>query len=120
MEERVGAFIDAFLKQRVELADFAFSPLALGDVRRNATDRIWLTGTVAQQKFCRDNPPLSLSRRHGFLKLDRYAGLNHLPIIRAYRLSDIMRMDIEVGFSADLIALHPMAAFLFSSNQHGT
>jgi hypothetical protein len=29
-----------FFKQRVELTDFAFTPLALGDVRRDATERI--------------------------------------------------------------------------------
>src|SRR5260370_30563954 len=116
MEERVGAFIDACLKQRVELSDFAFSPPALGDVRRNATDRIRLTGTVAQQKFCRDNPPLFLSRRHGFLKLDRYAGLNHLPIIRLYDFGDVTRVNVIVGFPADLVTLNMESAFIFAVN----
>ena len=79
--------------------------MPVGDVRRDAADCIGFTGVVAQQKFYRNQPSLPLSRGHGFLKLDGYAGFNHLPVIRAHRLGDILRKNIEVGLAADLVAL---------------
>jgi len=75
---------------------------------------------VAQQKFCRNIQSLPFTRRYSFFKLDRYAGFNHLPVVRAYCFGNIMGENIEIGFPADLVALDAMAALVFPVNQHIT
>ena len=63
---------------------------------------------------------LPLSRRYGFLELDGRAAFDHLPIVRPHSLGNIMRMNIEVGFTADLVARNKMAPFIFAINQYIT
>ena len=57
---------------------------------------------------------------HGFLKLDRLAGFDHPPVVRAHRFGDPRRMKFEVGFAADLVALNLMEAFKFAVDQEVT
>jgi len=58
---------------------------------------------------------MSLALRHwySFLKLDGRARFDHMPIVRPYRFGNIMRMDVKVGFAADLVTLNTKSAFKF-------
>src|SRR5258705_7168768 len=88
-----------------------FHPFQFRDVRRDATNRVWLARTITEQKFCRDVHTFALKRGHGLLKLDRLAGFNHPSVVRAHRFGDHRRMNLKVGFAADLVALNLMEAF---------
>jgi hypothetical protein len=46
--------------------------------------------------------------------LDGRARFDHMPIVRPYRFGNIMRMNVKVGFPADFVTLHLMAAFIFA------
>src|SRR6516162_1407767 len=82
------AFCDASLKRCVELADFVLCPLALGDVRRDATHRIRLSGAVAQQKFRNDIQPFALIRGYCLFKLNRFTRIDYSPVVCAQRFGD--------------------------------
>ncbi len=53
-------------------------------------------------------------------RMKGYAGFDHLPVARSRHLSELGRMNVEVGFAPDLIALHLKAAFVFAVNQDVT
>ena len=94
--------------------------LRLGDVGRDATNRVWLPYAVAQKKFCRDIHPFAPIRGHGFFELDRHASFDYLPVIVTNRFGNLWRMNIEVGFAADLVASNTMATLIFAVNQKVT
>ncbi len=91
--------------------------LRVGDVGRDATNRVWLPGAVAQKKFRRDVHPFAPIRGHGFLELDRHASFDYLPVIVTNRFGNLWRMNIKVGFAADLITSNKMATLVFAVNQ---
>ncbi len=84
-----------------------FRPFQFRDVRRDATNRVRLRCAVPQQEF--DNHVLSfaLRHRHGFLKLDRCAGSDDMPIVCPHLFGHIRRMNVKVGFPADLVHAAP-------------
>jgi hypothetical protein len=95
--------------------------LGLGEVGGDAAHRVGFTGVVAQQKLDHDIGPLALNRRgRDLVKLKGHAGFDHLPVGPAHHLSELGRMNVEVGFAPDLIALHLKAAFAFAVNQDVT
>jgi hypothetical protein len=84
----------------------------------DATNRIRLCRAVPQQKFSDD--VLSLAPRHwdGFLKLDGRACFDHMPIICPYGFGNLRRMNVKVGFPANLVTLHLVAAFVFAVHEN--
>src|SRR5262249_18220828 len=44
-------------------------------------------------------------------------GFNYLPVVCAYRLGDIPRMDVEIGFATDFVAQNKVAPFVFAVYQ---
>src|SRR5262249_19781779 len=75
---------------------------------------------VSQQKLRRDIISLPLSRGYALFELDWRACFDHLAVVRAHRLRNIPGMYIEVGFTANLIALNMMAPFVFPVYQQIT
>src|SRR5882762_818598 len=94
--------------------------LRVGDVGRDATNRVWLPGAVAQKKFRRDVHPFAPIRGHGFLELDRHASFDYLPVIVTNRFGNLTGVNIEVGLAVDLVASNTVATLKFAVNQKVT
>ena len=95
-----------------------FCALHCRNVRRDATNRIRLLHTVPQQKFNHDIMSLARRHRYSFLKLDRRTRFDHAPIVRPHRFGNVMRVNIKVGFPADLVPLNKKSSFIFAVDQN--
>ena len=72
-----------------------------GDIRCNATNRVWLARTIAQQEFRRDIHPSSLKRGHGLLNLDRLT-LSSPDSITCRRVLSIRSLQTECSTHSHL------------------